>query len=103
MRSLYARSLAVFFGPRDEDYGYVHSKRCCRTACDYLHGFRRPLNLSSIASPGASSRGAAIADAIDTLWADRARARQMGEAGHARYQALDIRWDHVVARLLEAR
>ena len=105
MRSLYARSLAVFFGPRDEDYGYVTLEAMLShkpvITCTDSGG---PLEFVVDGTTGrvVAPEPAAIADAIDTLWADRARARQMGEAGHARYQALDIRWDRVVARLLEA-
>jgi hypothetical protein len=37
---------------------------------------------------------------MDALWADRARARAMGEAGLRRIAALNISWDRVLASLL---
>ena len=43
---------------------------------------------------------AALADAMDQLWADRSRARAMGEDGRARYDALGLSWEHVVRCLL---
>ncbi len=49
-----------------------------------------------VCEPGA----AALADAMDQLWADRTRARAMGEDGRARYDALGLSWEHVVRCLL---
>ena len=43
---------------------------------------------------------AALADAMDQLWADRTRARAMGDAGLACYHSLGLNWDHVVECLL---
>lgn len=105
MRALYARSFAVFFGPQDEDYGYVTleamlSHKPVITCTD--SGGPLEFVIDGITGRVVEPQPALIADAIDALWADRAHTRQMGEAGHARYTALDIRWDHVVARLLEA-
>jgi glycosyltransferase involved in cell wall biosynthesis len=105
MRSLYARSFAVFFGPRDEDYGYVTLEAMLShkavISCTDSGG---PLEfvVDGVTGRVVAPEPAAIADAIDSMWADRARARQMGEAGYARYRSLDIRWDRVVAQLLEA-
>jgi glycosyltransferase involved in cell wall biosynthesis len=42
----------------------------------------------------------AIADALDLLANDAAKARELGENGRARYQAMDIAWSHVVEALL---
>jgi len=41
-----------------------------------------------------------LAQAMDTLWADRRWAAGMGEAGRARYADLKISWDNVVEKLL---
>ena len=45
-------------------------------------------------------RPQALADAFDALWADRARAEEMGAAHAGRIGELNISWDHVVERLL---
>ena len=41
-----------------------------------------------------------IAEAIDELYAHRARAAEMGRAGRDRYDALGISWDKVVQTLV---
>jgi glycosyltransferase involved in cell wall biosynthesis len=105
MRTLYARSLAVFFGPLDEDYGYVTleamlSRKPVITCTDS----GGPLEFVVDGQTGrvVAPEPAAVAEAIDALWADRARARRMGEAGFERYGTLDIRWEHVVEQLTRA-
>jgi glycosyltransferase involved in cell wall biosynthesis len=47
-----------------------------------------------------SPEPAAIADAFDRLYADRALARRMGEAARARVAELGIDWETVIGRLL---
>jgi len=42
----------------------------------------------------------AIAAAFDRLWADRALARRLGEAAHARIDELGINWDSVLRMML---
>ncbi len=49
-----------------------------------------------VCEPGA----AALADAMDQLWADWTQARTMGEDGRARYDALGLSWEHLVRCLL---
>ena len=41
-----------------------------------------------------------LASAMDKLWSDREHAKELGEAGRARYLALHISWSEVVKRLL---
>jgi glycosyltransferase involved in cell wall biosynthesis len=103
MRALYARSLAVFFGPHDEDYGYVTieamlSRKPVITCTD--SGGPLEFVVDGVTGRVVAPEPAAVADAIDTLWSDRVRTRQMGVAGYERYRKLDITWDHVVQRLL---
>jgi glycosyltransferase involved in cell wall biosynthesis len=42
----------------------------------------------------------ALAEAMDRLWEDRAKAREWGRAGRARYDALGLSWRHVVESVL---
>ena len=42
----------------------------------------------------------ALAAAMDCLWEDRHAARALGEAGRARYRAMNISWPAVVERLV---
>lgn len=102
---LYAGSLAVFFAPYDEDYGYVtieafKSGKPVLTASDSggvlefvddgANGFICP-----------SGSPQAFAAHIDALYNDRGRARQLGAAGRPRVASLD--WDHVIETLTGRR
>ncbi len=102
---LYANALGVCYLPFDEDYGYV-------TLEGMLSG--KPL-LVARDGGGATefiehqSEGfivepepRAIAEALDSLYADRARALQMGERGRQKMQSMNLSWDHVVDRLINA-
>jgi glycosyltransferase involved in cell wall biosynthesis len=101
--SLYARCRAAYYAPLNEDYGYVTvegflSRKPVVTTSDA----GGPLEFVSEGETGlvAAPEPAAIAEAIDRLWAlPEARLREMGEAGHARVK--DITWDHVIDRLTE--
>jgi glycosyltransferase involved in cell wall biosynthesis len=42
-----------------------------------------------------------LAEAMETLWADRGRCRALGEAAQARLRQLRIDWDYTLDRLLE--
>ncbi|HZE64173.1 MAG TPA: hypothetical protein VE056_09845, partial [Pyrinomonadaceae bacterium] len=42
----------------------------------------------------------AIAASLDSLYADRARARAMGEHGQEKLQSMNLSWDHVVQSLI---
>jgi glycosyltransferase involved in cell wall biosynthesis len=101
---LFLGALGVYYGPFDEDYGYVT-----------LEGFaaHRPvLTLTDSGGPlefvedGATGLVAppeplAIAEAFDRLYADRALAKRLGEAGHEKLRATVPGWPDVVARLLD--
>jgi glycosyltransferase involved in cell wall biosynthesis len=99
----YANALAVFFGPYDEDYGYVTleamlSRKPVITCVDS----GGPLEFVAHGETGLVVPPApeAVADAIDTLYANGRSAAAMGEAGRERYRALGISWDSVVDTLL---
>lgn len=101
----YAHALAVFFGPHDEDYGYVTLEAALAArpviTCTDSGG---PLEFIHHGVTGlvVEPDPAAIAEAADRLYADRQRAKAMGEAAREAILALDLRWENVVARLLEA-
>jgi glycosyltransferase involved in cell wall biosynthesis len=101
--AFYAASLAVFFGPRDEDYGYVTLEAMLSAkpviTCTDSGG---PLEFVVDGETGlvTAPEPEAIAAAIDTLASDPARAREMGAAGRSRYHDLNIGWPAVVETLL---
>ena len=101
----YAQALAVFYGPLDEDYGYV-------TLETMLH--RRPLITTTDAggplefvTDGREGRVVAaeppaIAAAIDALVASPAEADRLGKRGLAGMTRRGITWPNVVETLLAA-
>jgi len=97
----YARALAVFYAPFDEDYGYVT-----------VEAFRSARPVVTTADAGGVLEFVAdgengfvlpphdldgIAAALDRLWEDRALARRLGAAGRERTAGLT--WDGVIAAL----
>lgn len=102
-RRQYAQALAVVFPPEDEDYGYVTLEAMLSSkaviTCTDSGGpleFVRHEQTGLVVDPTA----AALAEALDRVWASRAQARAWGEAGRAHYQALRISWRAVVQRLI---
>lgn len=101
---LFADCLASIYTPFDEDsYGYSsleahHAGKGVITTSDS----GGPLELVADGENGlvAEPDPAAIAAAMDRLWRDRRRARDMGEAGRSRLRDLGITWDNVLNRLL---
>jgi glycosyltransferase involved in cell wall biosynthesis len=101
---LYLGALAVYYGPFDEDYGYVT-----------LEGFaaERPVvTLTDSGGPlefvvdgqtglAAPPEPKAIAQAFDRLHTDRDLATRLGKAGGEHVRATVPRWPDVVARLLD--
>lgn len=103
MITLYAHASAVFFGPLDEDYGYVTLEAMLSgkpvVTCSDSGG---PLEFvvdgetGIVCQPTPEAVGAAIA----RIAACPQRASEMGHAGLARYRAMDIGWDAVIETLL---
>ena len=102
-RRLYANCLGVYFGPFDEDYGYVTLEamlsakpvitfRDSGGPCEFVHqgetGF--------VLEPDSE----AICGALHQLWEDQTKARAMGRNGKANYRDLDLRWDRIVDALV---
>lgn len=102
-RAWYAHSLAVFFGPRDEDYGYITLEAMLSSkpviTCEDSGG---PCEFVTHGENGwvLPADPQAIAAAIDEAWADRARTAAMGRTGLAAYQRAGISWDEVVKQLV---
>lgn len=104
-RVLYARSLAVVFPPFDEDLGYITLEAMlsakpvitCRDSGGPLE-FVQHGETGLVVEPTPQ----AIANAVDELYANRQRTREMGQAGLAAVRALDLSWNHVVTKLLSA-
>lgn len=104
LHELYLSALGVYYGPFDEDYGYVtiegyaaHRPVVTTTdaggplefVTDHQTGFVTP------------PEPEAIAHAFDVLFSNRPMARAMGEAGNALIRERVPGWPEVVARLTE--
>lgn len=104
MIALYAHALAVFFGPLDEDYGYVTLEAMLAgkpvITCSDSGG---PLEFVLHDQTGliGAPHPAAIAHALEELFSDSAKARELGQAGYERYHAMGINWQSVVEALLQ--
>ncbi len=104
--AFYARALGVFFGPFDEDYGYVTLEAMLSgkpvLTCNDSGG---PLEFVRDAETGwvLPPEPQALAERIDWLHAHRGEAGDMGQRGRERYRSLDITWDKVVGALTETR
>lgn len=105
MRRYYANALCVFFGPLQEDYGFVALEAmlaarplitCTDSGCPALLVRHGETGYITEPEPGA------IADAINTLWSELSRSREMGRAARQAYDAMGLSWDRVVATLLAA-
>lgn len=100
----YANAMGVFFGPYDEDYGYITleamlSAKPVITCTDSGGPMEFVINNETgyIVEPNEQ----AVAEAIDRLYFNRNQAAEMGRNGLARYRSLDISWDKVVSTLLK--
>jgi glycosyltransferase involved in cell wall biosynthesis len=105
MVELYANALAVCYLPFDEDYGYVTLEGMLSAkplvvpndgggATEFIEQERDGF----IVDP----EPRAIADALDTLYSDRQRARAMGQRAKEKIINLDLSWPKVVERLISA-
>lgn len=103
LHELYRGALGVFFGPYDEDFGYVT-----------IEGFAAARPLVTVSDSGgplefvrdgetglvAPPKARPIAAAFDRLWSDREAARRWGLAGNRLVRETVPAWPEVVARLL---
>ncbi len=101
---LYARCLAVFFAPYDEDYGYVTLEAMLSSkpviTCSDSGG---PLEFVIDKETGfvMEPDPQLIAEKIDWLYENQKKAIEMGKNGFLRYKEKNINWDNVVNKLLE--
>jgi len=101
--AFYAHALGVFFGPYDEDYGYITLEAMLSAkpvlTCTDSGG---PLAFVVDGETGRvlPPQPEAIAEAIDKLHARPDHAARMGRAGLDHYRSLDINWSRTVERLL---
>lgn len=105
MVDLYANALGVCYLPFDEDYGYVTLEgmlagkpvivpRDGGGATEFVDHQQNGLIVEP--EPGA------LAEAIDELYANRARAKQMGARGREKLLAMNLSWSNVVESLVSA-
>lgn len=99
----YAHSLAVYFAPFDEDYGYITleawlSSKPVITATDS----GGPAELITHEQDGwiVEPNAQAVAQVIDDAWHHKQKTIEMGRAGRIAYERKDISWDKVVDTLL---
>lgn len=99
----YAQSLAVIYTPFDEDYGYVTLEAMLSSkaviTCTDSGGpleFAKNEETGLIVPPNPIS----LALAMDQLWEDRQKTKQLGQAGRDYYNDLNISWQNVVETLL---
>lgn len=103
MLNLYAHAKAVFFGPLDEDYGYVTLEAMLSgkpvITCTDSGG---PLEFVVDGETGyvTAPEPQAIAEALETIMAHAGKAAELGRNGRARYDAMNITWAYVVETLL---
>jgi glycosyltransferase involved in cell wall biosynthesis len=101
--ALMAEALGVLVPAFDEDYGYVTLEAMLASrpviTCSDSGG---PLEFIEHGRNGliCDPTPAALAAAMDALWAGRAQARAMGNEGRARYTEIGLSWEHVVECLL---
>ncbi|MFN2499225.1 MAG: glycosyltransferase family 4 protein [Pyrinomonadaceae bacterium] len=102
---LYAKALGVCYLPFDEDYGYVTlegmlSAKPVVVASDGggATEFIEDKKEGFVVPP----EPRAIAEALDSLYNDRTRARAMGERGKEKFTAMNLSWQTVVDCLINA-
>jgi glycosyltransferase involved in cell wall biosynthesis len=100
---LYANALAVYNGVLEEDYGYVTLEAFFAGKPVVTHSdsggpleFVRSEVNGFITEPSADL----LAETLDTLYEDRAKAKDFGDSGRGLLNELHIDWETVITRLL---
>ena len=100
---LYRGALGVYYGPFDEDYGYVTIEgMAARKPVVTLTDSGGPLEWVRDGENGLviEPRPRRIAEALDRLATEPEAAREMGQAGHKLVRERVPSWDEVVRRIL---
>jgi glycosyltransferase involved in cell wall biosynthesis len=104
-RHLYAHAMAVFFGPFDEDYGYVTLEAMASSkpviTCTDSGGVRSFVE-DDVTGAVVEPEALAVAQALDRYAHSPDTAERHGRAGREALEALDLSWAHVVETLLAA-
>jgi glycosyltransferase involved in cell wall biosynthesis len=101
---LYDNALGVYYGPYDEDYGYVTLEgMAARRPVVTLTDAGGPLEFvtDGETGPRRAPRAAEIGAAFDRLFKDRALAKRLGDAGSDKLDASMPTWPEIVARLVD--
>jgi glycosyltransferase involved in cell wall biosynthesis len=101
---LYDNALGVYYGPYDEDYGYVTLEgMAARRPVITLTDAGGPLEFVADGETGlvAHPEPAEIGAAFDRLFKDRALAKRLGDAGSEKLNASMPTWPEIVARLVD--
>ncbi len=104
LQDLYETALGVYYGPFDEDYGYVTIEGfAAHRPVVVPNDAGGPLEFVTDGETGLVTppEPQAIAHAFDRLYSDRPLAKRMGEAGHEKVRATVPDWPEIVARLTE--
>jgi glycosyltransferase involved in cell wall biosynthesis len=104
LHELYLGALGVYYGPFDEDYGYVTLEGfAARRPVVTLTDAGGPLEFVTDGETGLVTppEPQAIAHAFDRLFSNRPLAQKMGETGNEKLRATVPGWPEVVARLTE--
>jgi glycosyltransferase involved in cell wall biosynthesis len=103
LATYYAHSLGVFFGPLDEDYGYITleamlARKPVITCTDSGGPLEFVINNETglVVDPHPET----VASAIEFLYANHRRALELGAAAYAHYQGLGLSWEKVVDELI---
>ena len=103
LRDLYRSALAVYYGPYDEDFGYVTLEAmAARRPVVVTSDSGGPLELVRDGQSGVvvEPKARPVAAAFDRLAGDRAQADALGEEGRRGLERTVPPWPDVVARLL---
>jgi glycosyltransferase involved in cell wall biosynthesis len=104
LHELYLGALGVYYGPFDEDYGYVTIEGfAAHRPVVTLTDAGGPLEFVTDRETGfvTTPEPEAIAHAFDVLFSNRPKAKAMGEAGNALIRERVPGWPEVVARLTD--
>jgi glycosyltransferase involved in cell wall biosynthesis len=105
MIDLYANALGVCYLPFDEDYGYVTLEAMLSgkpVVVPVDGGGATELVEHDVDGLVTDPTPTLIAEALDSLYLDKQRAQAMGTRGRDKIKSLNLSWDSVVEKLINA-